>query len=205
MFCTRCGQPVAQGSAFCSHCGNALTVAAEPQQPSPAMPAPEWQPSVYPDQPNTPPQGYYAPPAPQGYGEPRNKGKKTGLILGLSAGVMVLIAIVLLFVWPGFLNTVPVAGIWYSDSRGEVIKFGSGQSFDAYTYYGDFDGDYEYDKGSGEGHIEMSDGRDFDFIVQKDMLYVDDMGAFTRADDRFDIDGFIDDATKEYGMGENGT
>ena len=197
MFCTRCGQPVAQGSTFCSHCGNALTVAAEPQQPSPVMPVPEWRPPVYPDQPDA---------SSQGYRKHRNKEKKTGLIVGLSAGAVLIAAvIVLLFLWPGFLNTVPVAGIWYSDSRGEVIKFGSGQSFDAYTYYGDFDGDYGYDKSSGEGHIEMSDGRDFDFIVQKDMLYVDDMGAFTRADDRFDIDGFIENAADEFGTGESGT
>ena len=201
MFCTRCGQPAAQGSAFCTNCGNALTVTAEQQQPSPAMPAPEWQPLVS----GTPPQDYYAPAVPQGYKEPRKKGKKTGLIVGLAAGAVSLIAvvIVLLFAWPGFLNTASVAGVWYSDSRGEVIEFDSGHSFDAYTYYGDFNGDYEYDKSSGKGHIEMSDGREFDFVTQNGMLYVSDIGAFTKADDRFDIDDFIEDAAEEFGSGNN--
>ncbi len=205
MFCTRCGQPVVQGSAFCSHCGQALPVSAEPQQPSSvAMPHTDWQPPVYPERPNMPPQGYYAPPEPQSYVSPVKK-KRTALVVGLSVGgaaVLVLIA-VLLFIWPGFLNTVSVAGTWYSDSRGEAIVFGAGRSFDAYTYYGDFEGDYKYDKAGGNGHIEMSDAREFEFVTQSGKLYVDGMGEFIKADDRFDIDGFIDDAIEEFGTGES--
>ena len=202
MFCTRCGQPVAQGSVFCSHCGHALSVPAEPPQPPQAAPQP-----VYPENPNIPPQGYYyTAPEPQGYGTPVKK-KSTGLIVGLSVGgaaVLVLIA-VLLFIWPGFLSAVPVSGIWYSDSRGEAIVFGAGHSFDAYTHYGDFEGDYEYDKSARSGQIVMNDDREFDFFTQNGKLYVDGMGEFIKADDRFDIEDFIDDAMDEFETGESGS
>ena len=133
---------------------------------------------------------------------PSAKKKRTGLIIGLSAGGMVLLAViaVLLFVWPGLLKTsAPVAGIWYSENRGEAIRFGSGSSFDAYTYYGEFEGDYQYDKTKGEGRIEMSDQREFDFVVDNDRLNVEGMGTFDRAAAGFNIDDFIDDAIKEIG------
>ena len=151
----------------------------------------------------TPPQGYAAPPQgyvtpPQGYAAPAAvKKKKTGIIVGIIAGGVVLLAIVavLLFAWPGLLKASQnIAGTWYSEKRGEVIHFGSGHSFDAQTSYGDFEGEYTFDVKSGEGHIEMEDSREFDFLVDQDRLFVYNMGAFDRADDDFDTDDFLKDA-----------
>lgn len=204
MFCTRCGQPVTQGSAFCSHCGFALASPAELQPP--VMEDPGWQRSDYPEDVNLPPQGYYVP-TQHSYGQPRGRKNKTGLVVGLTAGAAVILAVIamLLLVWPGFLNSVSVAGVWYSESRGEAIVFGAGRSFDAYTYYGDFDGDYEYDKASGKGHIEMSDGRKFDFIADNGKLKVSGMGVFVRADERFDIDAFIGAASEKFAADSGGS
>ena len=78
------------------------------------MTGPDWQPPVYPERPETPPQVYYAPPAyqgygqPQGYGEPRQKKKKTGLVVGLSVGgaAVLIIAVVLLLKAAGFIGIV---------------------------------------------------------------------------------------------------
>jgi len=117
--------------------------------------------------------------------------------VGIAAGALALLAIiaVLLFVWPGLLKTSQnVAGAWYSEKRGEVINFGSGQSFDAQTSYGGFEGEYTFDGKTGEGHIEMGDGREFDFVVDQDRLLVYNMGVFDRADDGFDADAFLKDA-----------
>jgi len=117
--------------------------------------------------------------------------------------VLAVIVAVLLFVWPGFLNeSQSVEGVWYSEKRGEAIRFGSGNSFEAQTYYGDFEGDYTFDTKSGKGHIEMADGsREFGFQVEQDRLLVYNMGAFERADDEFDMGVFIQDAQKELGNG----
>ena len=209
MFCTKCGQPAASDAAFCAKCGNPLTNSAQAAEIPTVMSEPpreEWQaqqPAYIPPQ-NVPPQGYFMPQAlqTQAPAMPSVKKKRTGLIIGLCAGGTVLLAIiaVLLFVWPGLLKTAaPVAGTWYSENRGEAIRFGTGSSFDAYTYYGEFEGDYQYDKTKGEGRIEMSDQREFDFVVDNDRLNVDGMGTFDRAAAGFNIDDFIDEAKKEIG------
>ncbi len=210
MYCSKCGQPAPPDAAFCTSCGNALK---DPLQSSAhhvqqEQPKDKWQ-AQQPArtlQQGISPQGYYVPPAP-----PRQadhimpvKKKKTGLIVGLALGGTALLAfiVVLLFVWPGLLKTAaPVAGIWYSENRGEVIRFGSGSSFDAHTYYGEFEGDYQYDKTKGNGHIEMSDQREFDFVVDENRLYVEGMGAFDRAGAGFDVNDFIDAAKLEFGEG----
>ena len=199
MFCTKCGQPTTPETAFCSHCGNPLTGVAEPQA-TPEPPAQEWRAQPPYTAPQSMPyqQNYYVPQPPaQVYAALPEKKKKTGLIIGLVLGGVAVLAIiaVLLFVWPGFLNAgTPVVGTWYSENRGEAIRFGSGSSFDAYTTYGEFEGDYQYEPALGEGRIDMSDGHKFDFVVEKDRLYVYDMGTFDKAEDGFDIEVFIEDA-----------
>lgn len=165
MFCTRCGQSAMPGAVYCPRCGQPL--------------------------PPAPPQGYAVPP--YGLGAPR----RTGIILGITAGAIALIAIlgVLLFVWPGLLRPdFSVAGVWYSEERGEVIRFGPDRSFYAQTPYGNFEGRYSFNVRKGRGRIRMQDGRAFDFVVDGDRLLVDNIGIFQRADDSFDVDVFLEDA-----------
>jgi hypothetical protein len=204
MFCTRCGQRATPGAVFCSRCGQPLPPAAEPPQGFDVPPVP---PQEY----AAPQQGYVAPPVPpqgnaapqQGYAPPippdvpRAKKNRTGMIAGIVAGAAALIAIaaVLLFVWPGLLKPdLSVDGTWYSEARGEVIRFGPGRGFYARTPYGDFEGRYSFDTGTGEGRIRMEDGRGFDYVLDRDRLLVDNIGAFERADDDFDADGFLENA-----------
>jgi len=171
------------GAAYCSRCG----------QPLP--PAPPQGYSVPPQGYVIPPQGYAMPP--YGVGAPQKKANRTRIVLGIAAGAVALIAIlaVLLFVWPGLLRPdFSVAGAWYSEERGEVIRFGPGQGFYAQTPYGSFEGRYSFNVRTGRGRIRMQADRTFDFVVDGDRLLVDNIGVFQHADDRFDADGFLEDA-----------
>ena len=172
----RCGGSVMPGEAYCPRCG-------QPLRPAPSQ--------GY----AMPPQGYTMPP--YGVGAPQAKADRTGIVLGITAGAIALIAIlgVLLFVWPGLLRPdYSVAGTWYSEERGEMIRFGPGQSFYAQTPYGNFKGRYSLNGRTGRGRIRMQDERAFEFVVDGDRLLVDNIGVFRRADDSFDVDGFPEDA-----------
>lgn len=61
MICTKCGQPIAEGSAFCGNCGQPVQAQAAPQQPAYEQPQqPAYQQPVY-TQPQ-PSYGYVAEP-----------------------------------------------------------------------------------------------------------------------------------------------
>jgi len=111
MFCTQCGNQLADGSKFCAKCGAALPThipAAAPVQSAPV------QPVSAPVQPKpTPAQPKPAPVAPQITHEAARKveaaprKKKTGLIVGLIAAIVVVAALVCAFffwVQPTFLS-----------------------------------------------------------------------------------------------------
>lgn len=110
MYCTNCGAPNADDAAFCTSCGTPLKAqdTNQPQEQAPAAPPQAYTP---------PPQQAYAPPPQQpyppqqaypqqhpGYAYPPQapKKKKTGLIIGIVAGVVVIaIAIALVLILTG--------------------------------------------------------------------------------------------------------
>ncbi len=214
MFCTKCGHGNADDSAFCSSCGSPLTTNLSPTdagQPADRKPVtPPQQVNIVPPGQAMPPQGQYGqggyyppqqPYQPQGaYAPyPQQKKKKTGLIVGLTVGGVVLIAavLILLFVWPGFLNqSSSVTGIWYSEDRGEALEFKENGSIRVFTVLKDFRGDYTYDAGTRMGTITVEDD-EYRFAVSEDGLYIEDMGNYIKADKDFDIDDFIDDMASE--------
>lgn len=169
MFCTRCGTGNPEGNAFCSNCGAPLRPAAA--QPPPVMP--QYNPQY---------QGY-APAAP--------KKKKTGLIIGIIAGLVVLLgaaAAVYFFV----LGT-PVTGYWYSDDSGMAIEFKDAGTVINHSVEGLDTADYKYDKPSGKGTIAIN-GTDHDFTVSNDKLELNaDSGSieFKKADKDFDVKDFL--------------
>ncbi len=201
MFCTKCGQSNPEDAAFCSACGNALSLAPQPEmaqqiaaQPQPTMPlyqtpaAPQNQ------------QGYYygavqQPYPPQGAYMPPKKKNRTGLVVGLTIGGVLLIAAVamLLFVWPGFLvQSAAVNGFWYSEDRTEALEFKSNGSIRVYTIDDKFKGDYTYDRTQGIGVISVDDA-EYRFAVVEDGVYVESMGNYKQAGTDFDVKHFINE------------
>ncbi len=120
MYCTNCGAPNADDAAFCTSCGTPLKAqdTSQPQEQAPAPPPPAYAPppqQAYAPPPQQayapPPQQAYAPPPQQpyppqqayppqhpGYAYPQQapKKKKTGLIIGIVAGVVVIAIVIAL-------------------------------------------------------------------------------------------------------------
>ena len=87
---------------------------------------------------------------------------------------------------------IPVAGTWYSEDNGDVLRFKDGGRVTLYAPDDDMRGEYEYDQRTGEGVLTLDD-EDYDFAVDDDEIDVDDMGVYERADEDFDIDDFLDE------------
>jgi hypothetical protein len=111
MYCSNCGQPVTEGKAFCKNCGAPVavpevlepTVARPPEdQPTaPIAPRPSPPPPIFQAPPPPPPPASFQPPPPAvtGYGQgwqpppgPPPKGSNTGLIVGIIAAAVVVLA-----------------------------------------------------------------------------------------------------------------
>ena len=192
MFCSQCGHSNPENAAFCTACGNALTqdtkIATQPSHDPGAYNGP-----VYPQTASFSPSA----PPPNGYGpmpySPPYKKKRTGLIAGLIVAAL-LVAAVVLFIWPGVVtaNAPDVTGYWYSDDRGETIELKSSGSVRVYTTDDSFRGRYAFDSAAGLGVITV-DGIDYEFAMTKEGIKVDGMGVYEKADDDFDVGGFIDD------------
>jgi len=199
MFCTKCGQSNPEDAAFCFSCGNALSAIPQPeaaQQPTepPIMPqtsaAPQNQQAYYYGVVQQPyaPQDVYT-----------KKKSRKGLIVGLTGGVLLIAAVVvLLFVWPGFLTqSTSVSGFWYSEDRGEALEFKNNGMIRVYTTLDDYKGDYDYDRAQGLGLITVED-EDYRFAVTEDGLYVESMGQYNQADIHFDVDDFVEDMKSAF-------
>lgn len=172
MICTQCGFQNPEGSRFCRQCGAPLS--SENNEPiNPPQPIfPPQQPGYQQPQqtPYAPAQQPYQPP----YGTPPYTGvakkKKTGLIIGLIAGGVVLIAaavLLYLFVFSG----TPVVGQWYCEERAMVLDFSDNGTIDGYSLKGSDDFDYEYNKTKATGTI-TGDDVDLSFAVKKSKLIV---------------------------------
>lgn len=101
--CPRCGAGYNEGDTFCGSCGNDLRVA---QRPAVPMPVP-------PQQPAYPPQPYPAQQQPA-YGQAPAKKKRTGLVIGIVAGVLVLC---------GACSAAGVVGyLWFIPAKNAITK-----------------------------------------------------------------------------------
>ena len=193
MNCSQCGAPLPEGSRFCQTCGAPVNQqpAANAQTPQGAVP-PQQPAYQQPQQPPYPPytqQPYGTPPYP---GPPKKK--KTGLIIGLIAGAVILIgaAVALyLFVFSG----TPVTGQWYCEERGQVLVFEDDGSATGYSLTGTVDAKYEYDKGKGEGTVSAN-GTELSFKVDKDGLSLtnddaDDESIFVKTDSQSDPEELV--------------
>ena len=92
-FCVNCGNPLPDNARFCTACGTPVQQAQPPVQQNPVQEIPVQQAQPVPT--------YQAP-------QPVKPKKKTGMIIGIAAGVACLLTALFLlgaFVWPGFLKT----------------------------------------------------------------------------------------------------
>ncbi len=115
MYCVNCGAEIENDAAFCSSCGakvdNTPSVGQPAQPPVPTQPSypPAQSPygqQAYPPAPSVYGQPGYPPPPPvngQGGGKPPRKKPGKGLWIGIGAGVLAIILILVLFVYPGLL------------------------------------------------------------------------------------------------------
>ncbi|OQB21739.1 MAG: hypothetical protein BWY11_02157 [Firmicutes bacterium ADurb.Bin182] len=102
--------------------------------------------------------------------EPAPK-KKTGLIIGLTVGGLVLTAVVVLFF---FLNkTNPVIGPWHSEELNSQIRFHEDNTVVIRTAYGDTEAEYIFDGKDGKGVITVN-GSSVKFALKDDVMIVTD-------------------------------
>lgn len=173
MFCGNCGHENQDGTAFCVACGN-------PLRPAGTVPAAS--------------QGQAAPPLSNTYGgypaPMQPKKNKTGLILGLVLGGVVLIGLIaLLAVLLGGGGS-GVIGVWYCDDPAAVLEFEKDGTVSGYSNESDEVFEYEFDKKDNTGVI-IEDGEEVKFVLDEDELIVEDYVTFTRAGKSFDIDKFL--------------
>lgn len=121
---------------------------------------------------------------------PPRKKKKTGLIIGIIAAVLAVLAgaAVLLF----YMLTFPVEGQWYNEDRGEVLVFGEDGSVEVISLMGTEKGDFEYNRLKGEGYYSVGKAS-FDFESDEEEAYVDGLGTYVKADEGFSTEDFLAD------------
>ncbi len=209
MNCTNCGYQNPEGSRFCRQCGTPIQAQSDsapqsvppsspPQQPEPTPQAQpqsqaqyQPQPQAYPphQQPFAQQQPYGMPP----YQEAPQK-KKTGLIIGLVAGGVVLVAAAVVLAML-FLGGTPVTGQWYCEEFGRALVFNEDNSVIAYDLTGTFEADYTYDKGKAAGSISAN-GNEYAFTVGKDELVLEgvdanDESTFVKLKDGSDVEKYV--------------
>lgn len=191
MICSQCGSPILEGSRFCQKCG--APVQEQPSSPPQApQPTPPTQPAYQPyAQPPYGQQPYGVPPYP---GAPQPKNKKTGLVIGLIAGAVVLIGAALALYFFVFSGT-SVAGQWYCEERGQVLVFSGEDTISGYSLTGTVEGQFDFDKSRSEGTI-TANGTELSFKVEKNVLILtddqnDDESAFAKVDSKSDPEELV--------------
>lgn len=157
MFCSKCGYSNADDAAFCVNCGAALGSGN-------AQPAAQ---TYVPLGPYSPQAGFAAP-----------KKSKSGLIAGVIAGSVVLVAAVVILVI--LLTGTAITGQWYSDELGVVLDFTSGGTVTSHTSGGTAQGSFTYDGSRGEGML-YADGETYEFEVYGHEMNITGIGIFTQA------------------------
>lgn len=210
MNCTQCGYQNPEDSRFCRQCGAPLQSQGETApQPAPAQPDPSETQTQQPPQYQPPQQEAYAPPPQPPYNQPQQpyaqqpyaqqppyqgapKKKKTGLIIGLIAGGVVLIAaaVVLILIFTG---GTPVTGQWYCEEYGRALAFNDDNTVKGYGLSGTFEVDYTYDKGKALGSIDAN-GDEYTFSVNKETLVLadeNDESTFVKLEDGSDVEEYV--------------
>ena len=189
MLCKNCGKS-SESTRFCIYCGADMTQQPEVQIIS-APPVMNVQPTVMnaPPAMNAPPPIIYTQPAVV-YEHPVAKRKrKTGLIIGIIGIIAALLigAAAVMF----FTMTYPVEGQWYNEERGEVLVFGEDGELDVISYLNNQNESFSFDRLKGEGSFSIED-TPYEFIADEEQMTIKDLGTYSKADDHFDSDSFLE-------------
>jgi hypothetical protein len=175
MICPNCGFENRDDARFCKQCGAPQDNAQQSVPPQPA--------SV---QPPVPFSGVNAAAA--------KKRSKVGLIIGICAGVLVIVgaALALLFLLPGGSS---VQGYWVAEDAGLVLSLDEDGELTMYSLTGTAEAGYDFDKSSGEGSFK-EDGVKYRFTVDGDSLDLtngdtDQTVTFSRVEDEPDIEEIV--------------
>ena len=204
MFCSNCGKKNIDDGFFCIQCG-------KPLQQLPGTPDQKLQ--GIPEVSGESGSPFFEAPAPQSqYADttPRANHKgRAGLVIAITAGVLVLIAALLaVFLWVIPMLNKPsgdrpadateaeefsLVGFWVNEEIPGAVEF---KSNDHVVVYSDDDhakGTYEYDEEEEEGVIYLDSG-DIEFSVSGDEIDIRGAGDFERVEDEdFDVREFMED------------
>lgn len=221
LFCRQCGAPL-NAAENAPQEEPSHTPEQQPQEPPQAYTEP--QTPVY-QQPPAPPQtqayGQPIAPTPQAYGQPPyppqapppgyqtpyapppKKKTKTGLIIGLVAGGVALVAAaVLLYLF--VLSGTPVQGEWYCAERGWVLSFGNEGEVEMHSLSGAAKNTYEYDKGKAQGKF-TADETQYMFKIKDSRLALSDgssQAVFTKLSGNEPIEPLVLAALEGYWTSE---
>ena len=85
-------------------------------------------------------------------------------------------------------------GLWSSEELGRVIELGRKGTLTLHSAAGESDGSFDFDLRKGRGAIAL-DGQVYGFTAGWDIIIVEDMGDFVRADEALDVAAFV----RQYG------
>ena len=81
-------------------------------------------------------------------------------------------------------------GLWSNEELGNVVELGGKDSFRLHSVSSESEGAYSFDLKTGRGTITL-DGKEYRFTAGWDVLSVEEMGDFNRADNGLDVAAFV--------------
>jgi len=165
MFCTNCGHEIKENTNFCRVCGQLIENSDVQRKQPQQSNSPKTKPVL---------------------------GKNSKLLFGgLAIAIVVLIVLAIVLMIKLSISS-PIEGMWANDEDGQVLEFAKNGNVVFYSLEIEVDGEYLYDKNSGQGDFEL-DKEDFDFEVDGDDMEVNgDYDYYRVIDEDFEIYEFID-------------
>lgn len=116
---------------------------------------------------------------------PHRSKRIAGVIIGIAV-ILIAAAAAALF----FVMTSPVQGQWHNANRGEVLVFGDDGQVSILRLVSSQSEAFDYDRLNSRGSLSIDDAP-YEFTSDKQRMDIDGLGVYTKADDQFDSDSFL--------------